>query len=108
MSDATDFQAIEIDAVDEALSVTARRKRMPSLKVEAETAAVPPERVGKKPRQRRRRPLSLEVPEYLAMELKVAAATQSVTVRHLVLTALAETGYRVEPEDLEEDGRRLR
>ncbi|MBI1384705.1 MAG: hypothetical protein GC150_07335 [Rhizobiales bacterium] len=56
----------------------------------------------------RRRPLSLEVPDYLARELKVKAATDAVTVRFLVLSALAKAGYRVDPDELEEDGRRLR
>lgn len=56
----------------------------------------------------RRRPLSLEVPDYLARELKVRAATEGVTVRFLVLSALAGAGYRVDSDELEEDGRRLR
>ena len=56
----------------------------------------------------RRRPLSLEVPDYLARELKVKAATEGVTVRFLVLSTLAAAGYRVDSDELEEDGRRLR
>jgi hypothetical protein len=56
----------------------------------------------------RRRPLSLEVPEYLGRELKVKAATEGVTVRFLVLSALVAAGYRVDRDELEEDGRRLR
>ena len=56
----------------------------------------------------RRRPLSLEVPDYLARELKVKAATEGVTVRFLVLSALVAQGYRIEASELEEDGRRLR
>jgi len=57
---------------------------------------------------RRKRPMSLEMPDYLARALKIKAASNAVTVRHLILSALHETGYHVEPEDLEEDGRRLR
>jgi hypothetical protein len=56
----------------------------------------------------RRRPLSIEVPEYLARELRVKAASDAVTVRYLVLSALVEAGYRVDVSELEEDGRRLR
>ena len=111
MSDAWDFQAIEIDAVDAALSETAVRKRIPSTKLER--AQVEPKKTNSrseqnKPRSAPRKPLSLEVPDYLATELRIAAATQSVTVRHLVLTALVEAGYRVEAIDMDEDGRRMR
>ena len=56
----------------------------------------------------RKRPLSLEVPDYLARELKVKAATEAVTVRYLILSALASAGYHVDDDELEEDGRRLR
>ncbi len=114
-----DFLAIEIDALDEKLSDTAVRKRIPSLML------APPLQAGKhgkselpapEPAHRpevvkeavRRRPLSLEVPDYLARELKVKAATEAVTVRFLVLSALAEAGYRVDGDELAEDGRRLR
>ena len=165
----SEFLAIEIDALDLALDArlaeTARRKRIPSLQIEATRApsgtvstgenlggSVPasnpeggrqsegrPDRadavsqtdLGSEPAHRpgvedtmaeangivvqepartsaRRRPLSLEVPEYLARELKVKAATEAVTVRYLVLSALAAAGYRVDDDELEEDGRRLR
>ena len=52
--------------------------------------------------------LSIEVPDYLATDLKIAAARQSVTVRHLVLSALMDAGYDIKAVDMEEDGRRLR
>ncbi len=147
-----DFQAIEIDALDDRLAETALRKRIPSLTLDrpvalqspgtsAVTPAVTPDvpvavgqptagrsgvLSGPEPTHRpgleeegeetsgavrevvRRRPLSLEVPAYLARELKVKAATEAVTVRFLVLSALAEAGYRVDSDELEEDGRRLR
>ncbi|MEO0722777.1 MAG: hypothetical protein AAFY43_11595, partial [Pseudomonadota bacterium] len=61
-----------------------------------------------KPQSARKRPLSLEVPYYLARELKIKAATDAVTVRYLVLSALSAAGYRVDDDELEEDGRRLR
>lgn len=56
----------------------------------------------------RRRPLSLEVPDYLARELRITAATQGVIVKHLVLRALFKDGYDIDPADMDEDGRRLR
>ncbi|WP_291198706.1 hypothetical protein [Hyphomonas sp.] len=137
MKVADEFRAIEIDAVDQKLTETARRKRIPSLTVatqvepKAEREAVldnavpavmavddgpleglpspePAHRPGVEVARVRRRPLSIEVPEYLARELRVRAATETVTVRFLVLSALVEAGYRVDVSELEEDGRRLR
>ena len=137
MKVADEFRAIEIDAVDQKLTETARRKRIPSLTVatqvepKAEREAVldnagpavrpadhgrsegrpspePTHHPGVEVARVRRRPLSIEVPEYLARELRVRAATETVTVRFLVLSALVEAGYRVDVSELEEDGRRLR
>jgi hypothetical protein len=137
MKVADGFRAIEIDAVDQKLAETARRKRIPSLtvttEVEPETkrdagledarraaravdggpleglpSPEPAHRPGVEVARVRRRPLSIEVPEYLARELRVKAATDTVTVRYLVLSALVAAGYRVDVSELEEDGRRLR
>ena len=105
------FLPVEIDEVDRRLSETATRKRIPSLKLNDITTAS----VQSVPRQTStdqapspRKPLSLEVPDYLATRLKVDAAQQSVTVRHLVLSALADAGYEIKTIDMDEDGRRLR
>jgi hypothetical protein len=137
MKVADEFRAIEIDAVDQRLAETARRKRIPSLTiatdVEPETgrdagledagpavrpadhgrsegrpSPEPTHHPGVEVSRVRRRPLSIEVPEYLARELRVKAASDAVTVRFLVLSALVEAGYRVDVSELEEDGRRLR
>jgi hypothetical protein len=54
------------------------------------------------------RSIQLVVPEYLFEELGVKAVRRRVTKRFLVLEALAAAGYRVEPVDMEEDGRRRR
>ncbi len=126
---ADEFRSIEIDALDDKLAETAKRKRIPSLTIAADketagdavgvTAELPSVGMpGPEPTHRpevgaaraavQRRPLSLEVPEYLARELRVKAATETVTVRFLVLSALVEAGYRVDESELEEDGRRLR
>ncbi len=108
-----DFKPVEIDELDRKLSETAARKRIPSLKatetLEQASDAVPvtptaAPRVQTAPRK----PLSIEVPDYLATDLKIAAARQSVTVRHLVLSALMDAGYDIKAVDMEEDGRRLR
>ncbi|MEO0729178.1 MAG: hypothetical protein AAFY64_02210 [Pseudomonadota bacterium] len=129
-----DFAAIEIDPIDLKLQATAKRKRIPTLTMDATEQApeLKSEKLGgarnpqmaaqsapsgtpepepahhPKPETARRRPLSIEVPDYLARELKVKAATEAVTVRFLVLKALSEAGYRVDDDELEEDGRRLR
>ncbi|MCB1509280.1 MAG: hypothetical protein KDJ36_00120 [Hyphomicrobiaceae bacterium] len=108
-----DFQPVEIDEVDRKLADTVTRKRIPSLSVSAIVPdAKPPEGGGEVSAspiaQARRKPLSIEIPDYLAKELKIAAATQAVTLRHIVLTALVDAGYVVEAVDMEEDGRRLR
>ncbi len=135
-----DFLAIEIDALDDKLTDTALRKRIPHLRLDQPVPQTPSAHavaiadgpgglsaliVGPEPAHRpevegaatdpdvarvsvRRRPLSLEVPDYLARELKVKAATEAVTVRFLVLSALADAGYRVDSDELAEDGRRLR
>ncbi len=52
--------------------------------------------------------LRLEVPAYLDQELTLRAAEQRVTKAFLVMRALAEAGYRVEPGDLVPDRRKTR
>jgi len=54
------------------------------------------------------RGIQLVVPEYLFEELGMKAVRRRVTKRFLILEALAAAGYRVEPPDMEEDGRRRR
>lgn len=137
MTRSDDFAAIEIDPIDLKLEATAKRKRIPTLKLDMPEDAqdaqdAKSEKLGgaknhrnlaaqtlnKRPTPEptrhpeaktvRRRPISIEVPDYLARELKVKAATEAVTVRYLVLKALSGAGYRVDDDELEEDGRRLR
>ena len=111
------FQPVEIDLLDQKLTETATRKRIPTLSVTANSVTAgghPGERsdqcatVGPQAAPAPRKPISIEVPDNLATALKVAAAQQSVTVRHLILSALAAQDYAIAPEDLIEDGRRLR
>ncbi len=54
------------------------------------------------------RSIQLVVPDYLFEELGVKAVKRRVTKRFLILEALAASGYCVEPDDMEEDGRRRR
>ena len=51
---------------------------------------------------------NLSVPDYLFDELGMQAVKRRVTKRYLILEALAKAGFNVEPQDLEEDGRRRR
>ena len=50
--------------------------------------------------------LNLEIPDYLLVELKIKAATEKSTARHLVLSALQHAGYRIDDADMAQDGRR--
>jgi hypothetical protein len=52
--------------------------------------------------------LRIEVPVYLDRELTLQAADQRVTKQYLVLKALQQVGYRVDPVDLVEDKRKAR
>ena len=51
---------------------------------------------------------NLSVPEYLFDELGLQAVKRRVTKRYLILEALSKAGFVVQPQDLEEDGRRRR
>jgi hypothetical protein len=51
---------------------------------------------------------NLSVPDYLFDELGMQAVKRRVTKRYLILEALAKNGFTIEPQDLEEDGRRRR
>jgi hypothetical protein len=48
-------------------------------------------------------PLRIDVPEYLARELRVRCAEEKVTIAYLVMTALRKDGFRIEDKDLVKD-----
>lgn len=48
------------------------------------------------------------VPDYAYLEIKLRAAHERVSVNHIVLRALHDAGFHIKPEDMIEDGRRLR
>lgn len=52
--------------------------------------------------------VNLEVPDYVWTELKIRAATQQVSVRHVVMSALMKDAITIKDVDMIEDGRRLR
>ncbi|HEX2839941.1 hypothetical protein [Hyphomicrobium sp.] len=53
-------------------------------------------------------PVKSFVPDYAFMEIKLRAARERVSINHIVLKALHAAGYHIKPEDMIEDGRRLR
>ena len=52
--------------------------------------------------------LNLELPVYVWTELKVRAAHQQTSLKHVVMKALVKDGVTIKEADMIEDGRRLR
>jgi hypothetical protein len=52
--------------------------------------------------------LNLELPIYAWTELKIRAAQQQTSLKHVVMTALVKDGITIKDADMIEDGRRLR
>ena len=52
--------------------------------------------------------LNIELPDYAWTELKIRAAKEQVSVRHIIMAALKQTGLPIADADMVEDGRRLR
>ncbi|SFG88268.1 hypothetical protein SAMN05192565_1158 [Methylobacterium gossipiicola] len=52
--------------------------------------------------------LKVMVPRALAITLRQEAAVKGVTVRYLILAALAAQGYDIDMSQIPEDGRRVR
>ncbi|PPC98070.1 MAG: hypothetical protein CTY31_14175 [Hyphomicrobium sp.] len=48
------------------------------------------------------------LPDYALLELKTRAARERVSVNHILMKALTLAGIPIRPEDMIEDGRRLR
>jgi len=48
------------------------------------------------------------LPDYAVLELKTRAARERVSVNHILMKALTLAGIPIRPEDMIEDGRRLR
>lgn len=56
----------------------------------------------------RMKAVNIELPDYAWTELKIMAAKEQVSVRHIVMMALKARGIEISDFDLIEDGRRLR
>ncbi len=52
--------------------------------------------------------LNLELPVYVWTELKIRAAKEQTSLRHVVMKALVTDGVTINDSDMIEDGRRLR
>ncbi len=112
-----EIDSLEVDELDKKLSETAARKRIPSVTVEKllepdsaseQHGEGDPDETPALGQPAPRKTLSVEIPDYLWVELKTIAARKMITVRHLVLSALIENGFEVRDADMHEDGRRQR
>lgn len=52
--------------------------------------------------------LNLELPAYVWTELKIRAAQEQTSLKHVVMKALVKDGVTIKKTDMIEDGRRLR
>ena len=52
--------------------------------------------------------INFEAPGYLSTALKIHAARERTSVRHVILKALKDAGFEISDSDMVEDGRRLR
>jgi len=118
------FQSVEIDLVDRRLEAQAAEKGIPSLIITepasqvAEAPLKPQPRPGPTPLRAgegarptpraQMKTLNLEVPDYAWIEIKMRAAKQMTSVRHVIMTALIADGITIREADMIEDGRRLR
>ena len=50
--------------------------------------------------------LAVDLPLYLITEIRQRAATEDTTIRFIITRALSKDKFKVEPQDLIEDGRR--
>lgn len=123
------FQAVEIDGIDERLEAQAAEKGIPTLvtpKADVAATAEPgiatahaviakgTTKTGRAggpaaatPRGRMKT-LNVEVPDYAWIEIKMRAAREMVSVRHVIMAALQANGIAINDADMIEDGRRLR
>ena len=52
--------------------------------------------------------LNIEVPDYAWIAIKMRAAQQMVSARHIIMEALRAQGIDIKDVDMVEDGQRLR
>lgn len=123
------FQSVEIDLIDQRLESQAAEKGIPKLvapKPETVVSAVPvrderppqPERTSRRARatvsasqatpRSRMKTVNLEVPDYAWIAIKMRAAQEMTSARHVIMMALKASGIEINDVDMIEDGRRHR
>ena len=120
------FQSVELDPIDLRLEAKAVEMGIPTLvtaksdaPVDATVSAVTSTlKMARKPvgagasaqstPRARMKPLNIEVPDYAWIAIKMRAAQQMVSVRHIIMSALKADGIEIKAADMIEDGRRLR
>jgi len=114
------FAPLDTDLTDQKLEHLAREKGVGTLQKpvredEKGARGTPPAPVllpeppnsGATPRARMKA-LSVELPDYVWTELKIRAAHNQTSVRHIIMSALVKDGISIAEADMVEDGRRLR
>lgn len=56
----------------------------------------------------RMKSINIEIPDYAWTDLKIRAAKEQVSIRHIIMSALKGQGVEISDADMIEDGRRLR
>lgn len=113
------FQPVSADIDDDKLERLAAEKGVGSLvkpvaNGAGEGKAVPASRPKPEPSADAATPrsemksLNLELPAYVWTELKIRAAQQQTSLKHVVMTALVKDGVTIQDVDMVEDGRRIR
>jgi|GEM_PF-3582323 len=111
------FQGIELETIDARLDKQAQDKGIPTL-----VTPQPKTKTTRKPSRtktqndtglvatprRRMRALTIEIPDYVWIDLKTRAAIEMISVRHLIMKSLQDSGIAIEDSDMIEDGRRFR
>ena len=80
----------------------------PARRAPAARAAAPPKPAAPEPNPGPMASLKIEVPDKAWVSLKLEAVRRRVTVRFLILEALARQGYEIDLAEVPQDGRRLR
>jgi hypothetical protein len=110
------FMSLDMDVDDEKLEKLAATKGVGVLvKPEANGAGegaeakrkAPTPANGATPRSRMKT-VNLELPDYVWTDLKIRAAKEQVSLRHIVMTALRDFGVEISESDMIQDGRRMR
>lgn len=124
------FMPVTPDIDDDALETLARDKGVGALvkpvanrrgegptsaTVASESASVPvsapaasPAPTSEATPRSRMKSINIEIPDYAWTDLKIRAAKEQVSVRHIIMSALKGQGVEISDADMIEDGRRLR